>query len=224
MQFKESEAALLGKCFEDTLEGKQWEFVDVTPATLINAINDPVEKPRATKHNEAVEIIKLGSKVAPKSFIEKLDRMRENAYKAIVTKGKFEGIKASDVLTGEYQVERYGTYSDFYNEIPIKAKFDILHDGLIFDLKTTSNISGFKWNYRDGYWVQDFIYSELNDLQRTPLIFLVVESVEPYTSQFIYRHGDFEAWQTSIFNNRLIDFWEWKKDKKSVGYRGTELL
>lgn len=69
----------------------------------------------------------------------------------------------------EFEVPAIG---DIYG-MPFKGKADIVKNEFLIDLKTTSDIEGFRWNAKKyGYDSQAFIYQQLFGL---PLYFLVVD-------------------------------------------------
>ena len=63
-----------------------------------------------------------------------------------------------------------------------KGKADIVNEHVLIDLKTTSDISKFKWSARDyNYDSQAYIYQQLFN---KPLIFLVVDKVSKSLGMF----------------------------------------
>lgn len=63
------------------------------------------------------------------------------------------------------------------NDIPFRAKADILRENeAVFDLKTTSDISGFNYSARKyGYPAQVFIYCTLFNVPFSEFKFIVVD-------------------------------------------------
>lgn len=235
LPFQESEATYLGKAFENILEAAhtpkdfKYKFIDVTARTLIQNLDitepklkkDGTQDKRYSAINEILDVKEQGYTPLPIEFKYKLDMMLESVEKTEVTDGMFWGLTAAEILQSDYQVERYGEF----NDIPIKGKFDILHDKTVIDLKTTSNMEGFKWQYKDKYWVQDYIYSLLANQMQEPLLFLVTETVEPFNSRFVYRTNGFQEWKHREFEQKIKEYWDWYLSGKPKKYfRETELL
>jgi hypothetical protein len=65
---------------------------------------------------------------------------------------------------------------DFVDGLPFRGKADILSDNLICDLKTTTDLSGFKYAaVKYGYDVQMYLYCQLFEKQYYDFKFLVID-------------------------------------------------
>jgi len=66
----------------------------------------------------------------------------------------------------------------YINDVPFRGKADILGDGYIADLKTTSNIKWFKNDARKfGYSAQVYIYCQLFNIDYTNWVFIAIDKV-----------------------------------------------
>lgn len=219
--FTPTEQTMFGIYFEDFAEERikgnddQLKGIDVTPYTFVKKYD------------------KYKDEGVPEIWIEKANKMFKNIEKVRATSGKYEGENIFNLLTdGTWQKPVIGQIGR--NDTPVKAKYDILYenpfaDNYTLDIKTVSSLDKVFWAYRDGYYIQDYIYTKLAIAkgilsEGDSLIFVFIETQEPFNALVLYRESRFTLKQ-KLQLGKLNKCWEWiKAGKPSQGYRETVLV
>lgn len=239
--YEDSEAMMFGRYFEDMLEahytGKSIdiEYIDIAPQTFAGIVISGKAKKSGKNKDISEYIVNSGNKLAPNDWKILFENMFENLQKAEITKGEYQGY----IINGELSIANWQkiitTELDSNGfSVPVKGIIDAqtyVYDTILnLDIKTVNDLDRFKWQYRDGYYVQDYFYTQMTgklnpNMYVSPLIFVVAEKKEPFNTAIFYNNSNqFEYWQYEQLS-KLHECWEWiLNGKPKRGFRDTILL
>jgi len=125
-----------------------------------------VEVQSATTKKYKDKVIEVGS--------DQFVYTRKEYDKAMYTVDALQQNDLWQELTRGAQFEQPGF--DILHGYPFRAKADVLGDGFIADLKTTSDLKAFKWSAKKyGYDVQLYIYCNLFNIEYKDFYFFVID-------------------------------------------------
>jgi hypothetical protein len=138
-------------------KAKEWDFIDVSSRNT-------------KKYKEYVAELQSNSK-RPRDFAL-LQKEKEEVERWVETmKSNFD---MYNYIYDESNVYEVPNVAEICGEM-WKGKADIVGKDFIFDLKTSSNINDFRWNFRKyNYDSQAYIYSTLFN---KPMMFLVIDKI-----------------------------------------------
>jgi len=181
------------------------------------------KNPRATKRYKEWKEAQMGNK-------ELITAVEHNVAKVMVNR-----LKSSEVVdyeTGEVtNLAQFiaGTPQQEFNtwigDVPVRGFLDVLGDGFITDVKTSSrSLSQFKWDVRDyNYDLQAWIYCEVYGIQ--DFYWLVQTKDKPYTCGLFKASAETLESGRSKFYDAVGNISEWliesPKDTNTFAVQGT---
>lgn len=143
--------------FLEPNKADEWDFIDVSSRNT-------------KKYKDYVAELQASSN-RPRNFAL-LQREKEDVERWVDTmKANYDMFNYIYADSNSYEVPKI---AEICGEM-WKGKADIVGKDFIFDLKTTSNINDFRWNFRKyNYDSQAYIYSTLFD---KPMMFLVIDKI-----------------------------------------------